>query len=43
MEAQRHELGMVGLGAMGRNLLLNMERIDMKGTFHTDWTKGCGR
>jgi 6-phosphogluconate dehydrogenase len=24
METQRHEIGMIGLGVMGRNLLLNM-------------------
>src|ERR1035437_5145371 len=108
MEAQRQEIGMIGLGVMGRNMLLSMadhgfpvagydkdpskedlrrvvcaaielglptpclmtalgyfdgyrrawlpanliqaqrnyfgahsyERIDVKGTFHTDWTKG---
>ena len=24
METQRHEIGMIGLGVMGRNMLLNM-------------------
>jgi 6-phosphogluconate dehydrogenase len=62
MKADQCEIGMVGLGVMGRNLLLNMadlghsvagydkaqrdyfgahtyERIDAKGTFHTEWEK----
>ncbi|MCL7421296.1 MAG: NAD(P)-binding domain-containing protein [Methylobacter sp.] len=42
---QRHELGMIGLGVMGRNLVLNMADRGFdakKGSFHTEWGKECG-
>ena len=39
---QQYEMGMVGLGVTGRNLLLNMAEHGYsvaKGTFHTAWEK----